>query len=96
MPSRLGPDDIQRLGTELPDWRVEGDELVSDFSFDSFVAAMEFMNSMATESELLNHHPTWTNTYNRVSVRLTTHDVDGLSDSDVAWARAADERRRPA
>ena len=49
--------------------------LVADFEFRDFVEAFEFMTAVAVLAEELNHHPEWSNVYNRVSIRLTTHDA---------------------
>lgn len=70
---------------------VEGrDAIRKSFKFKSFVEAWGWMSRMAIEAEKLDHHPEWFNVYNRVDVTLTTHDVDGLSDLDVALAGKMD------
>jgi len=61
----------------LPGWTFERDALVKNFQFKSFREAMSFMMRVAFEAEAMNHHPEWTNIYNRVAVRLNTHDADG-------------------
>ncbi|NNE96228.1 MAG: 4a-hydroxytetrahydrobiopterin dehydratase [Acidimicrobiales bacterium] len=75
----------------MPEWTISEEEMTRSYAFDSFATAMQFMTSMAEVSEDLNHHPTWTNTYNRVTVQLTTHDIGGLSDLDLRWAGHADQ-----
>ena len=87
---RLSSDERQRIGLDLPAWRVEEDTLRREYSFASFGDAMAFVSAMVAPSESMNHHPTWTNTYNRVEVQLTTHDVGGLSNLDIEWAKTAD------
>ncbi len=66
------------------------DAITKTFKFASFVDAWGWMSRMAIVSEKMNHHPEWFNVYNRVEVTLTTHDVDGLSDLDVALAAKMD------
>lgn len=67
---------------------VEGrDALHKDFAFKSFVEAFGWMTQVALVAEKLDHHPEWSNVYNRVSVTLTTHDANGLTDLDVRMAR---------
>lgn len=66
------------------------DALQKTFKFGSFIEAWGWMSQMAIEAEKLNHHPEWFNVYNRVEVTLTTHDVDGLSDLDLALANKMD------
>ncbi len=76
----------------LPDWSLRGDGLVimRDFIFADFSEAFAFMTRVALYAEKADHHPEWSNVYNRVHVELTTHDAGGLSLRDVAMARAVD------
>ena len=70
---------------------VEGrDAIAKTFKFDSFVEAFGWMTRAAIWAEKWNHHPEWSNVYNRVEVVLTTHDVDGLSALDAKLARKLD------
>ena len=70
---------------------VEGrDAMQKTFRFDSFVEAFGWITRAAIWAEKWNHHPEWSNTYNRVEVVLTTHYVDGLSALDAKLARKLD------
>ena len=70
---------------------VEGrDAITKTYRFGSFVEAWGWMNRAALWAEKWNHHPEWTNVYNRVEVVLTTHDVDGVSSLDAKLARKMD------
>ena len=71
----LTPEKILKAGAKLPGWVFERDALVKTFKFGSFREALSFMVRVSYEAEELNHHPEWTNVYNRVVVRLTTHDA---------------------
>ncbi|MFM1859778.1 MAG: putative pterin-4-alpha-carbinolamine dehydratase [Pseudomonadota bacterium] len=62
------------------------------FQFQNFHSAFSFMQHMAAFSEQVQHHPEWTNVYSRLDVRLTTHDVGGLTEKDFAWASEANQR----
>jgi 4a-hydroxytetrahydrobiopterin dehydratase len=62
------------------------------FEFEDFAQAFTFMTAMAFYSERQDHHPDWTNLYNAVMVRLSTHDVAGVSERDLAWAEQADRQ----
>lgn len=67
------------------------DAIVKTFEFTDFTAAFAFMTRAALWAEKWNHHPEWTNVWNRVTVTLTTHDVGGLSAQDVKLARKLDQ-----
>jgi 4a-hydroxytetrahydrobiopterin dehydratase len=77
----------------LSGWReAEGrDAITKTFLFRDFAAAFGFMTQAALAAETMNHHPEWTNVYNRVEVLLTTHDAGGLTARDIALARRMDE-----
>ena len=66
------------------------DAIVKTFAFANFVEAFGFMTRAALWAEKWNHHPEWANVYKTVTVTLTTHDVDGLSDLDVKLAGKMD------
>ncbi|MGH1463839.1 MAG: 4a-hydroxytetrahydrobiopterin dehydratase [Cognatishimia sp.] len=69
---------------------ADRDALKKSFKFTSFIEAFGWMTRVAIWAEKWNHHPEWSNVYNRVDVVLTTHDVDGLSALDVKLARKMD------
>jgi 4a-hydroxytetrahydrobiopterin dehydratase len=70
----------------LPGWRQEVDVISKTFKFADFTEAFEFMTKVAAVAEHLNHHPEWTNVYNTVDVRLTSHEAGGLTDADFELA----------
>ena len=88
----LSPDDRAALGSTLPQWHlVDGrDAIERSFRFSDFSAAWAFMSRVALLAEKMDHHPEWSNVYNRVTITLTTHDARGLSARDVAMAAAID------
>ena len=75
MSTPLKPEEIAQACTRLAGWRFDRDALTKTFKFGSFREALSFMTRVAFEAEELNHHPEWTNVYNRVDVRLNTHDA---------------------
>ena len=94
-PAKIQPlpqDARDRLGSTLPHWRLlpDRDAIARDFRFKDFSAAWGFMARVALLAEQHGHHPEWSNVYNRVSIALTTHDAGGLSERDIALARAID------
>jgi 4a-hydroxytetrahydrobiopterin dehydratase len=66
------------------------DAIAKSFKFGSFVEAWGFMSRIALAAEKMNHHPEWSNVYNRVEITLSTHDAGGLSPLDVKLARKID------
>ena len=90
MATLLTSDQKQQLGTTLPFWTLTADRLRRDLEFRDFVEAFGFMSQVALLSEARNHHPNWSNVYNRVTIELTTHDLGGLSNLDRELAIAID------
>jgi len=74
-------------------WTAEpdGKAIAKTYKFKDFRAAIAWMLRAAFEAEKADHHPEWSNVYNRVDVRLTTHDAGGLTDKDIALAGAFEE-----
>lgn len=71
-------------------WEVRGGKLHQEFIFKNFIEAFGFMTQAALIAEKLNHHPEWFNVYKTVSVDLTTHEADGITERDFALAQAMD------
>lgn len=83
---------------DIPGWaEVAGrDAIRREFKFRDFSEAFGFMSRVALAAEGMNHHPEWSNVYNRVEIVLSTHDCGGLSARDIALARAIDLISAPA
>lgn len=90
---KLSASESARLRTTLPAWRHEPkrDALVREFVFADFKQAFSFMTQVAKVADERDHHPEWSNVYNRVTITLTTHDADGLTQNDIDLARFADQ-----
>jgi 4a-hydroxytetrahydrobiopterin dehydratase len=71
---------------QLPGWELQDGSLTKEFVFKDFSAAFSFMTEAAKVAEALNHHPDWSNSYNKVQVRLSTHSAQGLTDKDFKLA----------
>lgn len=89
-PSKLTEDDVEIRLEKLAGWRIEGDKLHRSFVFSDFVEAFGFMTQIAIRAEKMDHHPEWSNVYNRVDVHLTTHDAGGLTELDFELAAHMD------
>jgi len=74
----------------LPDWEISEESLFRIFVFKNFVEAFDFMTSVSLIAENMNHHPDWSNVYNKVEVRLSTHDSGGVTPLDVNLALSMD------
>lgn len=89
MANPLSPEQIDAALAALPGWRLERDALAKEFKFVDFKQAMSFMLRAGFEAEAADHHPEWTNVYNRVAIRLNTHSAGGkVTAKDVALAQA--------
>lgn len=83
---KLDSAEIQRALETLPAWTFEDGRLCRHYRFPSFTHAMAFLAGAATFVEKMNHHPDWSNVYNRVDVRLSTHDAGGVTQLDLDLA----------
>ena len=71
----------------LAGWSYRGGKLHREFTFENFVQAWGFMSSCALVAEAMNHHPDWSNVWNRVTVDLMSHDAGGVTKNDIELAR---------
>ena len=78
--------EIARKLESLEDWDFYDNALHTDFEFDNFKDCMSAMSRIAFECEALNHHPEWTNIYNTLDIKLTTHDANGVTILDFKLA----------
>ena len=88
---KLTPTEIRSHLKRLPGWSLKRGKLHREFKFKDFVEAFAFMTKAAMISEKLDHHPEWFNVYNRLVINLTTHDCNGISARDFAWALAVNK-----
>ena len=90
MPDLLTNDALAEVLADLDGWSLveDGTAIEAEFSFRGFNAAFGFMMRVALAAERQNHHPDWSNVYNRVTVRWTTHSEGGVTELDVKLARA--------
>jgi len=90
---RLDEAERAEILATLPGWTPVSarDGIFREFVFGDFVEAFGFMTRVALVAERMDHHPEWSNVYNRVNILLTTHDAGGLSMRDVTLARRIEE-----
>ena len=90
---RLSEEAIAEAMAALDGWSRSEDGIAIEkrYMFKTFREAFGFMTEGALAAEKFNHHPEWFNVYNRVDVRLTNHDADGLTELDVKLATAMDK-----
>lgn len=90
-PTSLTEGQIQYALQELPGWSVLEGKLHREFKFRSFAEAFAFMTRVALEAHALDHHPEWSNVYNRVTIDLVTHAAGNtITERDVALAKVID------
>ena len=89
---KLTAHQARELLAGLPDWRLDEARgaIGRRYVFADFAQAFAFMAEVALAAEKRDHHPEWTNVYNRVDIVLTTHDAGGLTGKDIDLARVAD------
>ena len=86
--------DVAEALKTLPLWRAHGGDrpaIARSLTFADFNAAFGFMTRVALLADKVDHHPEWSNVYNRVEVLLTTHDAGGVTNRDVDMARFIDQ-----
>jgi 4a-hydroxytetrahydrobiopterin dehydratase len=84
----LSESEISQRIASLPGWRLAEGRLRRDFSFKDFSQAFAFMTRVALLAEKRDHHPDWSNVYNRLTIELCTHDAGGVTEHDVEFAQA--------
>ena len=85
-------DEVARRLDDRPDWElIDGTRIRRELTLGSFVEAFGVMAQVALWAEKLDHHPEWSNVYNRVTIELTTHDTGGLTDLDFELAARIDQ-----
>jgi len=93
MAQKISSEEISNQMAGLAQWRYQserGGSITRDWVFIDFNEAFGFMTRVALLAEQMNHHPEWSNVYNRLSITLTTHDVGGLSSLDLDLAHRID------
>lgn len=87
---KLSTTAVQDRLKEVNNWLIYNNGIEKKYVFKNFKEAMVFINKVAVIADEMNHHPEWINIYNKLTVRLSTHDVSGISDKDFQLASAID------
>ena len=88
---KLSANKLEELVRNLKGWELNDEKLEKSFKFRNFVDAFGFMTRIALEAEKMNHHPEWSNVYNNVTIKLSTHDAGGITDHDITLAKIIDD-----
>lgn len=86
MHKKLSESEIAAALTELPGWTIKDGKLHREYKFSGFPEAFGFMATAAPTIQKMDHHPEWSNVYNRVAVDLSTHDAGGITHNDFDLA----------
>lgn len=84
------PEVAEFIALQLTGWILEENTIFRNFKFKTFVDAFSFMTAIALIAEKMNHHPDWSNSYNKVNVTLTTHEANGITQRDFDLASSID------
>lgn len=87
---KLSDDEINKALEGLAGWTLKEGKIYKEYEFASFNEAFGFMARASMEIEKMNHHPEWSNVYNKISVSLVTHDAGGITTNDTKLARILD------
>jgi 4a-hydroxytetrahydrobiopterin dehydratase len=87
---KLSGNELDETIRSLSGWELKDGKLQKSFKFSNFIEAFGFMTRIALEAEKINHHPEWSNVYNTVTVKLSTHDTGGITDYDIKLANIID------
>ena len=92
----LAGEELRALARQVPDWRVVDEHhLTKTYPFPDFISGLGFVNAIASLAEEQGHHPDLQLAWGRVDVKIYTHKIDGLSESDFILAAKIDELRFP-
>ena len=81
-PYLLQNEELKELVVKIPGWEINNEQIQREFKFFNFIEAFSFMTKVALICEKYNHHPNWENVYSKVKIKLTTHDLGGISRKD--------------
>ena len=80
-------EEMKELIVKIPGWEINPKYIKREFNFDNFIEAFSFMTKIALICEKYNHHPNWENVFSRVIIKLSTHDLGGITNLDQSMAK---------
>jgi 4a-hydroxytetrahydrobiopterin dehydratase len=90
MTTKLSEDDIKMQLDAVPEWSESSGSIQRTFQFETFAQSMTFVSKVADYAEVVQHHPDILIRYNKVTISVSTHDANGITDKDFALAKAVD------
>ena len=90
-PYLLQNEELKELVVKIPGWEIISNHIEREFNFGNFIDAFSFMTKIALICEKNNHHPNWGNVYSKVSIKLSTHDLGGITNLDQTVASEINE-----
>ncbi|ABM71764.1 4a-hydroxytetrahydrobiopterin dehydratase (PCD) [Prochlorococcus marinus str. MIT 9515] len=90
-PHLLQNEELKELIAKIPGWEIISNHLEREFNFGDFIEAFSFMTKIALICEKYNHHPNWENVYSKVIIKLSTHDLGGITNLDQKIASEINE-----
>lgn len=93
--NKLSEDDIEKKLLHFPEWEYFDNAIHAEFEFENFKDCFSAMSRIAFECEALNHHPNWSNVYNVLTISLSTHDANGVTNKDFKLAEAIEHIVEP-
>ncbi|GAA4279045.1 4a-hydroxytetrahydrobiopterin dehydratase [Aquimarina mytili] len=88
---KLSESEIQEKLKDIDGWEYNDNAIHTTFEFSDFKDAFSVMTRIAFEAELQQHHPDWTNVYNKLQISLSTHDVGGVTENDFKLAKTIED-----
>ena len=85
-PYLLQEEELKELIVKIPNWKLIDNYIEREFNFNNFIEAFSFMTKIALICEKYNHHPNWENVYSKVIIKLSTHDLGGITNLDQTIA----------
>ena len=90
-PYLLHNEELKELVAKIPGWKIMSNCIEREFNFGNFIEAFSFMTKIALICEKHNHHPNWENVYSKVVIKLSTHDLGGITNLDQTIALEINE-----